>query len=200
MFIRRENFKQYVTLYPVITTLLAINIIVYFLTLLPEIGDEIVWRGISYNLLITHGEWWRLVTSLFLHGGFTHILFNMFSLFVFGPELERMLGKGRFLLVYFVAGIAGNVITYFIQDWQYASLGASGAIYGIFGVFGALVYLKRNSLPQLKQVILPMIIVGVIMTFISSNINITAHLGGLGTGFVLGLYFFRSNKGHLNGL
>ena len=194
MFIRRENFKQYVTLYPIITTLLAINIIVYFITLLPEIGDEIVWRGLSYNLLITYGEWWRLVTALFLHGGFTHILFNMFSLFVFGPELERMIGKGRFLLIYFVAGIAGNALTYFIQDWQYASLGASGAIFGIFGAFGALVYQTKNSLPQLKQVILPLIIVGVIMTFVSSNINITAHLGGLGTGFLIGLYFFGSNK------
>ena len=69
MFIRRENFKQYVTLYPVITTLLAINIIVYFITLLPEVGDKIVFRGISYNLLINYGEWWRLVTALFLHGG-----------------------------------------------------------------------------------------------------------------------------------
>ena len=197
MFIRRENFKQYVTLYPVITTLLAINIVVYFLTLLPEIGDEIVWRGISYNLLITHGEWWRLVTSLFLHGGFTHILFNMFSLFVFGPELERMVGKGRFLLIYFVSGIAGNILTYFIQDWQFASLGASGAIYGIFGAFGALVYIMKSNFPQLKQVILPIIIVGVIMTFLQSNINIIAHLGGLGTGFILGLYFFRSNKVNL---
>ena len=197
MFIRRENFKQYVTLYPVITTLLAINIIVYFLTLLPEIGDEIVWRGISYNLLITHGEWWRLVTSLFLHGGFTHILFNMFSLFVFGPELERMVGKGRFLLIYFVSGLAGNILSYFIQDWQFASLGASGAIYGIFGAFGALVYIMKSNFPQLKQVILPIIIVGVIMTFLQSNINIIAHLGGLGTGFILGLYFFRSNKVNL---
>lgn len=197
MFIRRENFKQYVTLYPVITTLLAINIIVYFLTLLPGIGDEIVWRGISYNLLVANGEWWRLVSALFLHGGFTHILFNMFSLFVFGPELERMIGKGRFLVIYFVAGLAGNVLTYVIQDWQYASLGASGAIYGLFGAYGALVYIKKNSIPQLKQVILPIIIVGVIMTFVSSNINIIAHLGGLGTGFVLGLYFFRSNKGNL---
>lgn len=200
MFVRRESFKQYVTLYPVVTTLLAINIVVYLITLLPSIGEEIVWRGLSYNLLINYGEWWRVATAMFLHGGFTHILFNMFSLFVFGPELERMVGKGRFLLIYFVSGIAGNVLTYFIQDWDYASLGASGAIFGIFGAFGALVYYTRNNFPQLKQVMLPIIVVSVIMTFLSSNINITAHLGGLAIGFLIGLNFFRPNKRNIRAL
>ena len=90
MFIRRENFKQYISLYPVVSTLLAINIIVYLITLLPNIGDTVFYGGMSINGLISQGEWWRTISAMFLHGSFTHILFNMFSLFVFGPELDQL--------------------------------------------------------------------------------------------------------------
>ena len=190
MFIRRESFKQYISYYPVVSTLLAINIIVYFITLIPGIGDEIFWRGMSHNGLISQGEWWRVVTAMFLHGSFTHILFNAFSLFVFAPDLERFIGKGRFIFVYLASGLAGNILTYIIRDYGYASIGASGAIFGVFGAFAALVYYTRNNFPQLKQVILPLLIISVIMTFLSPGTNATAHLGGLATGFVIGLYFF----------
>jgi rhomboid protease GluP len=190
MFIRRENFKQYISYYPVVSTLLAINIIVYLVTLIPGIGEDVVAWGVSFNFLIANGEWWRIVTAMFLHGGFAHILFNAFSLFVFAPDLERLIGKGRFILIYFASGLAGNILTYIIQDYSYASLGASGAIFGVFGAFAALVYYTRNNFPQLKQVVLPLVIISVVMTFLSSGINVTAHLGGLVTGFVIGLYFF----------
>ncbi len=201
MFIRRENFKQYISYYPVVSTLLAINIIVYLVTLIPGIGNDIVSWGVSFNFLIANGEWWRIVTSMFLHGGFTHILFNAFSLFVFAPDLERIMGKGRFILVYFASGLAGNILTYIIQDYSYASLGASGAIFGVFGAFAALVYYTRHNFPQLKQVVLPLVVISVVMTFLSSGINVTAHIGGLATGFVIGLYFFNpKNKRRLRAI
>ena len=190
MFVRRENFKQYISYYPVVSTLLAINIVVYLITLIPNIGDRIFYLGMGFNGLIAQGEWWRIVTAMFLHGSITHILFNAFSLFVFAPDLERLIGKGRFITIYFASGIAGNVLTYIIHDYGYASVGASGAIFGVFGAFAALVYYTRNNFPQLKQVILPLVIISVIMTFLSSGVNAVAHLGGLATGFVLGLYFF----------
>ena len=190
MFIRRENFKQYISYYPVVSTLLAINIIVYFITIIPSIGKHIFNWGVSVNILIANGEWWRLVTSMFLHGSFTHILFNAFSLFVFAPDLERLMGKGRFIIIYLASGLAGNILTYIIEGPYYASVGASGAIFGVFGAFAALVYYTRNNFPQLKQVILPLLIVSIIMTFLSPGINELAHLGGLATGLVIGLYFF----------
>jgi len=194
MFIRRENFKQYISYYPVVSTLLAINIIVYLITLIPGFGDEVFWWGMGYNGLIAQGEWWRIVTAMFLHGGFTHILFNAFSLFVFAPDLERFIGKGRFIFVYFASGLAGNIITYIVHDYGYASVGASGAIFGVFGAFDALVYYTRNNFQQLKQVILPLLIISVIMTFLSPGTNGTAHIGGLATGFVIGLYFFNPSN------
>ena len=190
MFIRRENFKQYISYYPVVSTLLAINIVVYLITLIPNTGDRIFYLGMGFNGLIAQGEWWRIVTAMFLHGSITHILFNAFSLFVFAPDLERFAGKGRFITIFFASGIAGNILTYIIHDYLYASVGASGAIFGVFGAFAALVYYTRNNFPQLKQVILPLVIISVIMTFLSSGVNAVAHLGGLATGFVLGLYFF----------
>lgn len=190
MFIRRENFKQFLKLYPVVSAIIAINFIVFIITMLPNIGDEIFYSGASVNYLISDGQWWRIITSLFLHAGFMHVLFNMFSLFLFGPELEKIAGKMRFLTIYFLAGIFGNMATFVMQDGMYASVGASGAIYGIFGAFAALVYYTRHTMPQLKQVIMPLIIISVIITFISPNINVTGHLGGLITGFLLGLSYF----------
>ena len=196
MFIRRESFKQYVSYYPIVTTLLAINIIVYFITIIPGFGDKVLFWGMSVNGYITDGEWWRIVTAMFLHGSFTHILFNSFSLFVFAPDLERLLGKGRFIITYLAAGIAGNILTLIVHHAGYASVGASGAIFGVFGAFAALVYFTRKNFPQLKQVVLPLIVISVVMTFLSSGVNVTAHLGGLVTGFVFGLYFFnpKNNK------
>ena len=190
MFIRRENFKQYITLYPVVSSIIAINFIVYLLTLIPGFGRELLYAGASVNGLIAEGEWWRIITSMFLHMGFTHVLFNMFSLFLFGPELEKIAGKIRFLTIYFLAGIFGIAATYVTQEPGYASVGASGALYGIFGAFAALVYYTRHLFPQLKQIILPLIVISVIMTFLTPNINIAAHLGGLIAGFILGIVYF----------
>lgn len=190
MFIRRENFKQFIKLYPVVSTIIAINIVIYIITILPIIGSWVFYSGLSVNYLLSNGEWWRLITSTFIHTGFFHVLFNMFSLFLFGPELEKIAGKARFLTIYFLAGIFGSVATYLFEDPTYASTGASGAIYGIFGAFAALVYYTRNTIPQLKQVILPLIVICVIMTFISPNINAAGHIGGLITGFLLGLTYF----------
>lgn len=190
MFIRRENFKQYIRLYPVVSSLIAINLVVYLLTLIPGFGRNLLYMGMSVNALIAQGEWWRIITSMFLHLGFTHVLFNMFSLFLFGPELEKIAGKMRFLTIYFLAGIFGIAASFLIEDPTYASVGASGAIYGMFGAFAALVYYTRHLFPQLKQIILPLIVFSVIMTFLMPNINISAHIGGLITGFILGFVYF----------
>lgn len=190
MFIRRENFKQYITLYPVVSSIIAINLIIFILTLVPGFGTKLLYAGMSVNGLIAAGEWWRIVTSMFIHAGFTHVLFNMFSLFLFGPELEKIAGKMRFLTIYFLAGIFGIAATYVAEDLTYASVGASGAIYGIFGAFAALVYYTRNLFPQLKQIILPLIVISIIMTFVTPNINIAAHIGGLVSGFILGFVYF----------
>ncbi len=192
MFIRNENFKQYINAYPVVATLITINLAIFIMTLIPNLGEEIFYYGVSVNGWILQGEWWRIITAMFLHGGWMHILFNMFSLFLFGPELEQIAGKVRFLAIYFLSGIGGGLATLLTQDAIYTSVGASGAIFGIFGAFGAILFRYRNSVPQLRQIILPIIVISVVMTFLQPNVNAASHIGGLATGFVIGSFFFNS--------
>lgn len=191
MFIRNENFKQYINAYPVVSILIAINFLIHIFTLIPGLKQEIFTFGMSINGLILEGEWWRVITSMFLHGDFMHVLFNMFSLFLFGPELEKIAGKARFLTIYFLSGIGGGLATLLTQDMLYASVGASGALFGIFGAFGAILFRYRHSMPQLRQVILPIIIISVILTFLQPDVNEASHIGGLATGFVIGMFFFK---------
>ncbi len=194
MFIRRESFSEYLKLYPVVSTLIALNVLLHLLTLIPIFGDYIYYYGIGWNFWISEGEWWRFLTPIFLHGGFMHLLFNMFSLFLFGPELERLTGKMRFITIYMLAGLFGSAATYFLQPLDYQHVGASGAIFGIFGAFGALVYYGGRALPQLKQIILPIIVISIVMTFLAPNINVTAHIAGMITGFLIGLSFFHPKR------
>lgn len=194
MFSRTESFSQYIRLYPVVAFFLALNILIFLLTYVPIIGTQLYFRGMGINYLISNGEWWRLFTPMFLHAGLMHLLFNMFSLFIFGPELEKLAGKARFLTIYLLSGIFGNIATFFLQDPDYASVGASGAIFGILGAFGALVYYTKHIMPQLRQIIVPMIVISIIMTFLQPNINTTAHIVGMIVGFLIGLSYFHPKR------
>ncbi|WP_088006164.1 rhomboid family intramembrane serine protease [Indiicoccus explosivorum] len=194
MFIRNESFSQYIRMYPVISALIALNVLIFLLGFLPVIGDRIILFGIGYNAAIADGEYWRFITPVFLHAGFMHLLFNMFSLFLFGPELERLTGKVRFLTIYLIAGIFGSFATFFLHPPAYTHVGASGAIFGIFGAFGALLYYGGRALPQLRQILLPILVISVIMTFLTPNVNATAHIAGLLAGFLLGLSYFHPKR------
>jgi len=194
MFSRTENFKQYTKYYPVVSTLIAINLVLYVITILPGIGTLVINYGTQLNFRVENGEWWRIFSAMFLHANFSYVFFNMFSLFLFGPELEKIAGKARFITIYLLSGIVGNMATYLLYESSYGSLGASGAIFGIFGAFGALVYYTRRTMPMLRKLILPIIIISVIMTFLQPDVNVYAHLGGLVTGFLLGLIYLHPKR------
>lgn len=190
MFNRNEKLSDYIKLYPMVSTFLLINIAVYVIGLVPSIGNWIFAKGAAINFLIAQGEYWRVITAVFIHGGLMHVLSNMFWLYVFGPELERIAGKARFFTIYMLAGILGNVFTYLWQPLNYASVGASGAIFGILGAFLALVYYTRKIFPQLKQLIVPLVVISVIITFLQPDVNVIAHIVGLLTGLLFGLFNF----------
>ena len=194
MFIRTENFKQFRTYYPVVFTLITLNVIVFILTSLPVIGDKIFYFGLHVNGLVASGELWRFITSTFIHAGFLHLLFNMFSLFLFGPELEKIAGKLRFLTIYLLGGIVSNIATFITQDAMYATVGASGAVFGIFGAYLAILARHHRYTPQLKQVILPIVIISVVLTFFQPGVNEPGHLGGLAGGFVAGIIYFTPKR------
>jgi membrane associated rhomboid family serine protease len=139
------------------------------------------------NLYVAEGEVWRLLTPIFLHSGFTHLLFNSFSLVLFGPALESIVGKYRFITIYLLSGIGANIATYLLQPLTYTHVGSSGAIFGLFGFYLAIITFKKNMLSrENSQLIKTIAILSIIMTFLQPNINVTAHIFGLITGYLIG--------------
>lgn len=192
MFVRTESFREFIRFYPLITLILFIHLLVYLATTLPLLPSREIFTLLAgVNLYILQGEIWRIFTPIFVHSGFTHLLFNSFSLVLFGPALERILGKAKFLLVYLLTGIAANVATLILELPTYTHVGSSGAIFGLFGFYLAISMFRKDLLSkENSQIILTIAVIGVIMTFVQSNINITAHIFGLIAGFLTGRVFF----------
>lgn len=145
--------------------------------------------GAQYGPFVDQGEWWRIVTAMFMHGGFLHLAFNMYALYILGSYAEGIYGSYRFLSYFIITGIAGNVAThYFYHDSL--SVGASGAIFGLVGALFASGFRKDTPFflkPITGSALLPMIIINIALGFIpGSGINNAAHIGGLLTGMLLG--------------
>ncbi|MET7982280.1 rhomboid family intramembrane serine protease [Streptomyces sp. NPDC005281] len=132
---------------------------------------------------VAEGQWYRMLTSMFLHGSVMHILFNMVSLWWIGGPLEAALGRARYITLYFVSGLAGSALSYLLAGPDQPSLGASGAI---FGLFGATAILMRRLNYDMRPVI-GLLVVNLIISF-SPGFNIAwqAHVGGLIGGVVVG--------------
>lgn len=191
MFIRNESFYSFRRNYPVVTILVAIHLILFvWMNFLP-FGSWIANKGIGYNPAVAYGEYWRLVTPIFMHIGVGHVLFNSFSLVLFGPALERMLGRWKFISIYLLSGIIANIATFYLGGLSYPPhLGASGAIFGLFGVYLYMVFNRKDLIDRdNSQIVLTILVIGLIMTFINSNINILAHLFGLVGGAALAPIF-----------
>lgn len=196
MFTRTESFKEFIRYYPIVSVIVLIHIIFFLLTSLPIFPSSFLFESLSgVNLYIWQGEIWRLITPIFLHSGFSHVLFNSFSLVLFGPALERILGSVRFTVIYLITGISANIATLFIEPVTYIHVGASGAIFGLFGMYISLVFYRKNLLSRdNSQLIITIAVISIIMTFLQPNINIIAHIFGLISGFLIGALTLR-NKG-----
>ncbi|MFC5187814.1 rhomboid family intramembrane serine protease [Actinomadura harenae] len=140
---------------------------------------------------VLDGEWYRLITSVFLHEplkgngfGFTHILLNMWALYVLGPPLEAALGKARYLSLYLLSGLGGNILLLLVDPYA-SAVGASGAIFGLFGAF--FVVARRSGAPT--GPILFLLAINLIFTFSVSGISWEGHVGGLVTGLAIGFVY-----------
>ncbi|MBA2945358.1 rhomboid family intramembrane serine protease [Streptomyces himalayensis] len=131
---------------------------------------------------VADGQWYRLLTAMFLHGSLIHIAFNMLSLWWIGPPLEAALGRARYIALYVVSGLAGSALTYLLAAPNQPSLGASGAI---FGLFGATAVLMRRLNYDMRPVI-ALLVINLVLTFTWANIAWQAHVGGLVGGVVVG--------------
>ncbi|HEU5101913.1 MAG TPA: rhomboid family intramembrane serine protease [Roseiflexaceae bacterium] len=180
--------------------LLALNVAIYVIpTLLQFVGvrvngapinDYLLFLGAKDNEGISlRGEYYRFLTSMFLHGGLLHIGFNAWALYALGPESERIYGTARFLAIYFIGGLAGGVASYVISP--YPAVGASGAIFGLIGALAVFYYTSRTLLgdtarQQLGSLI-TVIMINLFIGFSSGGlIDNWAHLGGLAGGAIAG--------------
>lgn len=172
-----------------VTTLLLISIAVGF-GFQFFLGDALTNAGANYGPAVFQGgQWWRLVTSMFLHGGIVHLLLNGWGFFQLGTLFETWLGSVKLLLVYFVSGIAGSLASAFFS--QVPSVGASGAIFGVLGALIAFL-LRRHQLltPQAKSLLFQLVgwaVINVFFGFSTPGIDNAAHLGGCAAGFLIGL-------------
>lgn len=183
------------------TTLVVLNIAVFLVTLFaganlfkPSGAAYAEW-GSNFGPYTTSGEWWRLLTSMFLHFGIVHLLFNAWALAAIGPLIERLLGSARFALLYLVAGVAASLASI---SWQplVNSAGASGAIFGLYGTLLAVLLRGRQFMPG--AIIMPMrkftlifVSYALLLGFFAKGIDNAAHVGGLIAGFMLGLLLAR---------
>ncbi|GGU80807.1 rhomboid family intramembrane serine protease [Streptomyces albospinus] len=166
--------------------LLGINAAVFVAVLASGSGlvDRLDMLGLAldpsrYQLVgVAHGEWYRLLTAIFLHQQIPHIAFNMLSLWWLGPPLEAALGRLRYITLYLLAGLGGSALTYLLAAQNQPSLGASGAI---FGLLGATAVLMRRLRYDMKPVLI-LLGLNLAFTFLWPNIAWQAHVGGLVVG------------------
>ncbi|MCX8067563.1 MAG: rhomboid family intramembrane serine protease [Anaerolineae bacterium] len=152
--------------------------------------DLVILLGAKINQLIVSGEWWRLLTAIFLHADFLHIAFNSYALYTFGTRLESIYGQGRFLALYLLSGVAGSALSFALSPR--AAVGASGAIFGVIGGLATYYYRYRKQLSAgsgpLANVVIVMLY-NLFYGFIVPGIDNWGHLGGLLAGTVLGWFF-----------
>ncbi len=182
----------------VTTILIALNVAVF----IAEIASGSNWEALSgriyvegalYGPAVADGDWWRLVTSAFLHAGPIHLLFNMLALWWFGRALETYLGSGRYLSVYFASALAGAAGAVLL-DPTTPTVGASGAV---FGILGAGLVLERSRIYVFGGAALLIVVFNLVFTFTIGNISIGGHIGGLIGGILSMLALSRWRTGPL---
>ncbi|MBU0490660.1 MAG: rhomboid family intramembrane serine protease [Chloroflexi bacterium] len=177
---------------PIVTwVLLAMNVFIWLAMTLAGGSDNpavLEAFGAKVNALIVMGEYWRLLTSCFLHIGLLHLAFNMYALYILGPELEALYGRERFTIIYLFAGLFGSLASFALNP--HLSAGASGAIFGLVGALAAFYWRQRQAFGALSQRRLAnMVMVIALNLFIgltTPGIDNMAHMGGLVTGLILG--------------
>lgn len=180
--------------------LIAVNILYFFWLEFhgsTENAAFMVEHGAMYvPLVVREGEYYRLLTAVFMHFGIPHLVNNMVILFVLGDNLERALGKVKYLVFYLICGVGANVFSMVVSIREYelaVSAGASGAIFGVIGGLLYVVIRNRGRLEDLSTRQLALFVAcSLYFGFTSTGIDNAAHVGGLVLGFLLAAIFYRN--------
>lgn len=200
---------------PIITyALIFSNIIMYILSALlggnffdvdPQILGEFG-ELLNYNTLNNNPiELYRLITSMFLHSGIIHILFNIYALYILGPQIESFFGKWKYLLIYLISGILGGLLSMLFLPDNTVGVGASGAIFGLIGAFIFFGYYYRVYLGTvIKSQIVPLLLLNFAIGLFSSGISLSAHIGGFVGGIlsakIVGVKYKTELSDSINGI
>lgn len=170
--------------------LVAVNVLAFIWQLSTLGGVDGDHGYLAPRDVLQYGEWWRIFTAAFLHGSIPHVALNMLALYYVGNLVEQLFGKIRFALLYVLAIIGSGLAIVYFSTYDVPTLGASGAIFGLFGALVAVgLRLGARGRSLIGQV-LPVIAINLVFTFAIPGISVSAHIGGLITGFIAGLVLF----------
>jgi rhomboid protease GluP len=202
---QRESFNKFASSIKITSKssvsiiIIALNILVFIIMVFAGFGfisfdgqDLYAW-GANYRPAVVNGQWWRLLTNIFLHGGLMHLIFNMYGLLFVSIFLEPILGRAKFIIAYILCGLLASLASIW---WHPATLsvGASGVIFGLYGVLTALLTTNKADANSKKGLLINnAIFIGInLIIGFTGGIDNAAHIGGLLTGFIMGytMYFF----------
>ncbi len=177
--------------------LILINLVVYVIAGILggsflSISDKVLILLGQFNLFIVkYGWYFQLLTAMFIHINIIHLAFNMFWLYILGSHCESIFGLKKYLAIYFLSGLFGNILTLYLLPLRTVSAGASGAVFGIFGALMAYSGFTRRSMFASVLYALFILILNV-----GFGVNVVAHFGGLFLGFILGYVYARGLRRH----
>ncbi len=177
------------------TFLVTVNIAVYIFTSI--IGGNFLETNINvlqefgqYNRYVLNGQYWQMLTSIFVHVDIMHITLNMLFLFIFGLRAEDFFKTEEYLAVYMLSGLTGSLLTLFFMSANTLSAGASGAVFGMYGA--GLIYMRKRFGQSIAGALLYSLLFLMLTT--GSGVNVIAHFGGLATGLAIGYVLAKSRQ------
>ncbi|RFU64331.1 rhomboid family intramembrane serine protease [Bacillus sp. V59.32b] len=191
LFIRRESFREFLSAYPITSLIVFLNTIMMIVSIF--LGDWMYrWGGINRSTIIG-GEFYRLLTYAFIHGGMMHFLTNMIFTIITAPAIEKLLGPLKFITLFFFSILTAALVIILIPAGPYQfDVGESGFGYSLFGFYFYLVVFKKNFLDkESSNVILALIAIGWLTTLVIPGTSFAGHLGGFVAGW---LFAFLVNK------
>ena len=188
--VRRVNF-----------TIIIINILVFAWVETTGSSENLAHMlecGAAFPPLIAAGEYYRLVTCMFLHFGFEHLFNNMLLLFFIGDYLERAVGPLRYGVIYLLGGLGGSLLSFFYNleiGREVVSAGASGAVFAVIGAMVYVVIVHKGKLEDISlQRLLLMAVLSIYFGIVSGGVDNVAHIGGFAAGFLLGMIVYRKGR------
>jgi rhomboid protease GluP len=177
------------------TFLVTANILVYIFT--SVVGGNFIQTSSSiliqlgqYNVNVLHGEYWQLLSSIFVHVDIAHIALNMLFLIIFGLRTEELFKIEEYFSVYMLSGLSGNLLTLFLMAPNTLSAGASGAIFGMYGA--GIIYMRKTFGQSTMGALLYAFLL--LMLSVGAGVNVVAHFGGLAAGLIIGYVLAKSRN------